>query len=278
MSAPASRTAHVNGFTLHYWDWAGGQPDVVCLHPSGHYGRIWEWVAERLAPDMRVIAPDQRGHGDSGKAAGASAEDYAADVEGLAKAANLDRFVLAGHSLGARAGMVYAAQHPERVRALILVGGPHFSTLERGADVDYWRNNSNNMRARPKALANRSAAAEMMRKSYPAFSDAAVQHMAEHNTNLKADGSAEWKYDPEWVADGLLHATDDLTGYAAKIRCPVLILRAEKSWELTPERMIKVQALFPTAKVVTLDGVVQNLEMEAPKAVAREIRAFVANA
>ncbi|MBV8085025.1 MAG: alpha/beta hydrolase [Chloroflexi bacterium] len=278
MSAPASRTAQVNGFTLHYWDWAGGQPDVVCLHPSGHYGRIWEFVAERLAPDLHVIAPDQRGHGDSGKVAGASAEDYAADVEGLAGAAGLDRFVLAGHSLGARAGMVYAAHHPERVRALVLVGGPHYSTLERGADVDYWRSNSDNMRVRPKALANRAGAAELMRKSYPAFSDVAIQHMAEHNTNLRPDGSAEWKYDPKWVADGLLHATDDLTGFAAKIRCPVLILRAEKSWELTAERMPRVQALFPTAKVVTIEGAVQNLEMEAPEAVAREIRAFVRSA
>jgi pimeloyl-ACP methyl ester carboxylesterase len=41
-------------------------PDV-----SLHY---WEWVAEQLAPTFRVLAPDQRGHGDSGRpASGASA-------------------------------------------------------------------------------------------------------------------------------------------------------------------------------------------------------------
>ena len=278
MSDPQSRTTQVNGFRMHYWDWPGSGQDVVCLHPSGHYGRIWEWVAQRLQPDFHVIAPDQRGHGGSGRVPGAAAEDYADDLDELASAAGLDRFVIAGHSLGARAGMVYAAQHPERVRALILVGGPHYSTLERGADVEYWQNNSRTMRARPKGLASRAAAADLLRTSYPAFSEAAVEHAAQHNTNLEPDGRAEWKYDPEWVADGLLHATDDLTGYAAEIRCPVLILRAEKSWELTPERMAKVQQLLPTSHVVTIEGVVQNLELEAPEAVAREIRAFLANA
>ena len=103
-----------------------------------------------------------------------------------------------------------------------------------------------------------------------------VDHTLEHNTNRLADGSVEWQFAPEWVADGLLHATDDLRSYAAKIKCPVLILRAENSWELTPQRMPQVEAVFPAARIVTIEGVRQNLELEAPEKVADNIRAFLA--
>src|SRR5205809_664364 len=146
-SEPRSETAHVNGFDLHYWDWPGSGPILVCLHPSGHYGRIWESVAQRLAPQFHVIAPDQRGHGDSGQPqSGNAAEDYASDVEALATSRDFQQVVLVGHSLGARAAMVHAAQYPERVSRMILVGGPHFSTIQPGADVQHWQTQSNNMR------------------------------------------------------------------------------------------------------------------------------------
>ena len=66
------------------------------------------------------------------------------------------------------------------------------------------------------------------------------------------------------------------TGYAARIRCPVLILRAKGSWELTPERMPKVVGVFSGAPVtvVDVDGSA-NLEVEAPDAVAAAIRKFL---
>ncbi len=275
MSEPQSKQVAMDGFKLRYWEWPGSGPAIVCLHPSNNYGRIWEWVAQRLAPEFRVLAPDQRGHGDTGHpAVGAAAEDYAADLEAFAQRIGLDRFVVAGHSLGARAAMVFAAQHPERVSHLVLVGGPHYSTLHPGADVEYWHNNSARTRARAKSNASREAALAIVRASYPHFNDAMVEHVVQHNTNAMPDGTVEWKYDPAWVADGLMHALDDLRGFAAGVKCPTLLLRAEKSWELTPERMEEIEKLLPTSKTITVPGVVQNLELEAPAEVAALIKEF----
>jgi pimeloyl-ACP methyl ester carboxylesterase len=276
-SEPLSASVRVNGFDLHYWEWPGSGPTLVCLHPSGHYGRIWENVARQLAPRFHVLAPDQRGHGDSGQPSGGNAaEDYAADVEALAAGRNFERIVLVGHSLGARTAMVHAAEHPERVSHLILVGGPHFSTIEPGADVDHWTGNANAMRQRSRHVASVEAATESLRTSYPRFTEADIQHALRYNTRPAADGGVEWKFEPGWVADGLVHALDDLRGYAARVRCPVLILRATDSWELTPERMPKVVGVFSAApvKVVDIDASA-NLEVEAPDAVASSIRDYL---
>jgi pimeloyl-ACP methyl ester carboxylesterase len=275
---PLSASLPVNGFDMHYWEWPGSGPTLVCLHPSGHYGRIWEGVAQQLAPQFRVLAPDQRGHGDSGQpTSGNGAEDYAADVEALAAGRGLDRIVLVGHSLGARTAMVHAAEHPERVSHMILVGGPHFSTIEPGADVAHWTGNSNAMRQRERHIASAEAAADVLRASYPKFTEADVQHAVRYNTQPAAGGGLEWKFEPAWVADGLMHALDDLRPYAARVRCPILILRATSSWELTPERMPKVVGVFSGAPVTVVDvDASANLEVEAPDAVAAAIRDYLA--
>jgi 2-(acetamidomethylene)succinate hydrolase len=274
---PLSATLRVNGYDMHYWEWPGGKPTLVCLHPSGHYGRIWEKVAQQLAPQFNVIAPDQRGHGDSGQPpSGNAAEDYASDVEALAAGRDMGQIVLVGHSLGARTAMVHAAEHPERVSRLVLCGGPHYSTLEAGADVAHWQGQADTMRARPRGMASAAEAAALLRASYPRFSEADVQHAVRFNSQPAAGGGLEWKYEPAWVANGLDHALDDLSQYAARIRCPVLILRANASWELTPERMPKVVAAFSAADVKVVDiEASANLEVEAPDPVAGAIRDYL---
>src|SRR5437763_513133 len=116
--------------------------------------------------------------------------------------------------------------HAERVSHMILVGGPHFSTLQPGADVQHWQTQSNNMRKRDRQLGSADDARAILRSSYPQFSDEAIEHAIQFNTRTNATGNLEWKYDPVWVADGLRHALDSLSEYAARIRCPILILRA----------------------------------------------------
>ncbi|MBI3068484.1 MAG: alpha/beta fold hydrolase [Betaproteobacteria bacterium] len=88
---------------MRYYLWEGRGPTVVMLHPSGGYARIWERVVPYLLPDFRVIALDQRGHGDTDRPArGYAGEDFAQDLEQFLDTLRLDRVVLVGHSLGRR--------------------------------------------------------------------------------------------------------------------------------------------------------------------------------
>src|SRR3989441_12805357 len=70
-----------NGLKVHYYEWPGPRPNLVLLHPSSGYGRMWEGTASALGSRFHVYALDQRGHGDSGRPDGDySAEEYDDDL------------------------------------------------------------------------------------------------------------------------------------------------------------------------------------------------------
>ncbi|MFG2842626.1 alpha/beta fold hydrolase [Kitasatospora sp. NPDC048296] len=75
--------------------------------------------ADELRGEWRVIAPDQRGQGESERAADYSREGYLADIEALLDHLGLERVVLLGHSLGGINAYQLATRHPERVEAIV---------------------------------------------------------------------------------------------------------------------------------------------------------------
>jgi len=101
----------------------GAGPVVVLLHAGGEDRSVWRPVARRLARHgFRSIALDQRGHGETGGAAGTCLDDYAADVSDLLVRLD-DRVTLVGASLGGLASLLAVAD-PDvrpRVRGLVLV-------------------------------------------------------------------------------------------------------------------------------------------------------------
>ena len=101
MIAPRDHALAVGGLALHYVTWGrDSAPPVVLLHGITGHARTWDALARDLSTDFRVIALDQRGHGDSDRAPGG---DYrvatmASDVAGFADALGLARFSLIGLS------------------------------------------------------------------------------------------------------------------------------------------------------------------------------------
>ena len=77
-------------------------------------------LAAALAPAWRVIALDQRGHGYSDHPSTYTREDYLGDLQALFEHLNLSAAVLLGNSLGGVNAYQFAAQHPEKVRGLIV--------------------------------------------------------------------------------------------------------------------------------------------------------------
>ncbi|MEU9304084.1 alpha/beta hydrolase [Streptomyces sp. NPDC048269] len=81
-------------------------------------------MAAALGPDWRVIAPDQRGHGDSDRAGDYTRAGYVADLVALLAHLGIDETVVLGHSLGGINAYHLAAEHPALVGALINVDAP----------------------------------------------------------------------------------------------------------------------------------------------------------
>ena len=140
MSAPAGFeewSAELHGHEVIY-RMAGSGPPVVLIHGMINSSRHWRTVAERLAADHTVIAPDLIGHGDSATPRG----DYSLgrpcrrDPRPPRRARDRSATIV-GHSLGGGVAMQFFWQFPDQVERLVLVSsgglGPRVSPLLRFA-------------------------------------------------------------------------------------------------------------------------------------------------
>ncbi|MEU2394340.1 alpha/beta hydrolase [Streptomyces sp. NPDC007369] len=102
-------------------------PRVLLLH--GLMGRALHWAgtARWLARGRRVVALDQRGHGESDRPAAVpdvptplGREAFVADAEAAVEQLGLAPVTLVGHSMGALTGWQLAARRPDLVEALVI--------------------------------------------------------------------------------------------------------------------------------------------------------------
>lgn len=96
-------------------------PALIFAHSLGATARMWEEVAQRLAPYFRVITYDVRGHGASPKPAGPyTIGDLGGDVLALMDAEGIQSASFCGLSLGGLVGQWLAIHAPERIDKLVL--------------------------------------------------------------------------------------------------------------------------------------------------------------
>jgi len=125
-----------NGVRLHCAV-AGPQdgPLVVALHGFPEYWRGMSGVLVTLAAaGYRVVAPDQRGYGQSEKPTGIDAyriEELSADVAGIVAAFGRDTTYVVGHDWGAAVAWWVAITQPELVGRVVVVNVPHPSVFAR---------------------------------------------------------------------------------------------------------------------------------------------------
>lgn len=108
-----------------------GPQAVVLLHSLGADRRMWRDQIAGLRDRYRVVAPDARGHGESGWADPVDVDAWVADLRRVLDAAGVERAALVGVSLGGIQAIAYAAAHPDRVSALVVAD----SFVELPADV-----------------------------------------------------------------------------------------------------------------------------------------------
>lgn len=118
-----SRTARVDGMSLHYLAAGTGAETVILIHGYAQSSRMWRATAiPELARRFTVIAPDLPGFGDSDiPPDGLDMKTAAVRIHDLAKALHVARARVVGHDIGLMVAYAYAAMYPDEVSKLALM-------------------------------------------------------------------------------------------------------------------------------------------------------------
>ena len=123
----------VDGASLHYLDPSPNNgPVILLLHGLGTSADSWTYQFEELiSAGFRPVAPDLPGFGKSKFSGETWSIKYAASAMiGLADRLGIDRFHLAGISMGGTIALRMAIDFPERISRLVLINT--FATLRPG--------------------------------------------------------------------------------------------------------------------------------------------------
>ena len=119
-------TADAGGIKTNYLEAGQGKP-VILIHGSGpgvtSYAN-WRLVIPALGEEFRVVAPDMVGFGFTDRPEGISygLQTWADQVVALMDGLDIDKASLVGNSFGGSIALRIAAQHPERVDRMVLMG------------------------------------------------------------------------------------------------------------------------------------------------------------
>ncbi len=274
--APRDHTVMLDGLALHYCEWgaAQGRP-LVLLHGITGHARTWDHLASALQPDFRVIALDQRGHGDSQWASGGdySVGAMAADVGRLVDHLGLGRFLLCGLSMGGRVAIAFAGMHPERVERLVIVDiGPDIAP----AGMERVRST---IGTAPERFTTEDDAREYVRRGNPRYNEVELRRRVAHGLTRLPDGALAWKYDKairEVMRLGLRREAMDLWVPLARIACPTLLVRGVESDILSPEIAKRMLASLPDGRLVEIADAGHSVPGDQPGAFAAAVRSFLA--
>lgn len=127
-NAPTEHFAEIGELQVRYLEWqsrgdAGDSP-ILALHGLASSANWYERLASRLSLKHHIVAPDQRGHGQTTQAStGYDWQTLAADAIRVLDHLGLEQAAVLGHSWGGNVAINVAARFPERVSKLVMIDG-----------------------------------------------------------------------------------------------------------------------------------------------------------
>ena len=125
-----SEFVEINGMQVHYRDEGNGFP-IVLMHGTAASLHTYDAWTKQLSKEYRVIRLDLPAFGLTGpnKNADYSIESYTKFLSQFLEKIKVDKFYLAGNSLGGNIAWNYAAEYPEKVLKLILIDASGLPTF-----------------------------------------------------------------------------------------------------------------------------------------------------
>jgi haloacetate dehalogenase len=116
------QTLSLPDIQISYLEWNQGNVPLVLLHGLADHALVWSSLGDYLSEQYHIVAPDMRGHGESSKPdRGYTFTDAIADLEALMEHLGWSSAHVLGHSWTGKVALIWARQHPQRLRSMILV-------------------------------------------------------------------------------------------------------------------------------------------------------------
>ena len=244
-----------DGVRLSYLDAGGDGVPVIALHAYWMEAGTYADLAAALAPDWRVVALDQRGHGHSDKPENLSWDAFIGDLGALINHLGLTGPVaLVGNSLGGTVAYRFAARHPDRVRAIVVEESP----AVHDADLDF-------MRAWDGVFPTRAALAE-------AIGDRLLWSV--EPSFRQVDGGWTLAFSATQLADALKGLKGDFWDDWLSSTCPVLLVRGTNSRAVDGALLEEMAKRRPNTILRSFDAG-HVIHHDQPGAFAEGVRAFL---
>ncbi len=231
ISSPKELWADIGDLKVRYLDWGGDGPPLLALHGLASSAHWYDIVAPMLRGRHHIIAPDQRGHGQTTSAPnGYDWKTLSGDLVGLLDHIGLDVVAVMGHSWGGNVATNLAAYFPDRVGRLIMIDGGFFDgRIMPGAT---WEAFSQRLRPRD-VTGDRQEFLERLRNQMGAIWSDEIERIVQTMVYEDENGQIQDILRPENQAQVIRAMWDDPASVTLpKIECPTLIVAAGP----TPDR------------------------------------------
>ena len=271
-----------DGVQLAVREFGGTGRDLLLLHGLASTSHIFDLVAPRLTRGFRVVAYDQRGHGESSKPSSKygfahMTSDALAVIRGL----GLRRPIVLGHSWGANVVLELGVREPEVVPGLILLDGG-FGTLRDDMD---WKTTKEALAPPPIAGMPVDQFLAMVRGFMPADLEFTPELEAVARSLVRVDRSGRVR--PRLSRANhmrILRAMweQDSLGLLRRVRVPTLVVATRRDTMEESERTVIAAKEAAETKIREIDGIVHfewiqgihDVPLQHPGAVADLIRHF----
>jgi pimeloyl-ACP methyl ester carboxylesterase len=289
MTEPRHRTVDYRGLSIHCLEWGEptGEP-IILVHGFLDQAHSWKFfVAElvkRVARPLWIVAPDCRGHGDSGWVGVGGYyhfPDYVYDLDCVISALGIARFHLVGHSMGGTISFLYSGAFPARVAKLVLiegVGPPGMDFVDAPLRMTHWIEEVRERgRNHFREYSSVEAGASQLRQTNPRLEEDFALELARAGMKRNAGGKWVWKFDPlHRTAAPQPFYTAQALEFFRRISCPVLIVDgAESRQSRRTDKQQRYEAMHDH-HIVTIDHAGHMVHQDNPAELARAIALFFA--
>jgi len=254
---------------VHLRDWGGPGVPLLLTHGMAAHTHWWDSVVPLWKGVFHAAALDFRGHGDSDWLEDAPYESarWVEDIETARKSLGWERFILVGHSMGARIALDYAQRHGDRLRGVSAI-----DFLPEFYESRSRRHEKTRSRAQP-VYDNEEVMLSKFRLQPPGtlLDEQGLRELGRHGVKK---GPAGWTWKFDWRSFSFPYGP--VWEQLPNISVPAQIMRGEHSTVMPREVMDKVVAALPRGRGVEIAGAHHHVPLDKPAELAAAVSAWAA--